>query len=96
MRACALSTTKPRVAIIGGGITGASAASVLIGSDLLTDGSINSNNEKNFIVDIFDQGRSGPGGRASRRRTEYVDEKDGETQKFPLQWDHGCQVRMFD
>jgi len=96
MRACALSTTKPRVAIIGGGITGASAASVLIGSDLLTDGSINSNNEKNFIVDIFDQGRSGPGGRASRRRTEYVDEKDGETQKFPLQWDHGCQFFRAD
>lgn len=65
-------TNSPRVAIVGGGITGATACSTLLarfGGDV--------------HIEVFDQGRSGVGGRSSHRNRE-----DSQT----LRWDHGCQV----
>ena len=59
------------VAVVGGGITGCCAASVLCSSSSLR-------------VDLFDQGRSGVGGRSSTRRIP----ENG----HDMQWDHGCQV----
>jgi predicted NAD/FAD-dependent oxidoreductase len=60
------------VAVVGGGITGACAASTFA--------------SRNIKVDVFDQGRSGPGGRASHRVTE----------ESKLEWDHGCQFFRAD
>ena len=75
----------PCVAIIGGGICGSCAYNILSGSNICSE-----NNEltKGFIVHLFDQGRSGPGGRASQRHTKNENDE-------VMKWDHGCQVRMF-
>ncbi len=79
-----MSSRKSCVAIVGGGITGACAASEL------------ATHFDNIIV--FDQGRRGPGGRASHRS---VRESDGTVMADDdvldhsasdiLQFDHGCQ-----
>eukprot|EP00965_Chrysotila_dentata_P105707 3491707-Pleurochrysis_carterae.AAC.2 len=50
--AAVAATDSVRVAVVGGGICGASAAAALAG---------------NLTVTLFDQGRRGPGGRASHR-----------------------------
>jgi predicted NAD/FAD-dependent oxidoreductase len=78
-------TSKPavlRIAVIGGGITGAVAASRI------------SENLSHVSRELFDQGRRGPGGRASHRRV-----CDGEVLPDDLpappccyEFDHGCQV----
>ena len=97
IRTCALSTAAkqqhPRVAIIGGGITGASAASVLAGSDIFSTsiGDCDESSNQKIKVDVFDQGRSGPGGRASRRTKKFSTGKENKTESS-LKWDHGCQV----
>jgi predicted NAD/FAD-dependent oxidoreductase len=80
---------KSSVAIVGGGITGSCAASVLA---------------KHFDnVVVFDQGRRGPGGRASHRSVNKNDGtvlQDDNIQDHPihdtLQFDHGCQFFRAD
>jgi predicted NAD/FAD-dependent oxidoreductase len=62
-----------RIAVIGGGITGAVAASSL---------------SSDYKVELFDQGRRGPGGRASHRT---VTVPEGE-----VRFDHGCQFLRAD
>lgn len=80
---------KSSVAIVGGGITGACAASEL------------AKHFQNVIV--FDQGRRGPGGRASHRSVRTSDEAilaDDDVQCHSatdtLQFDHGCQFFRAD
>lgn len=77
------------MAIVGGGITGSCAASVLA---------------KHFQeVVVFDQGRRGPGGRASHRSVRKSDgviisDDNVQDQLGPdtLQFDHGCQFFRAD
>ena len=71
-----MAVARHKVAVIGGGITGASVASTLAYLD------------PHIIVHIFDQGRSGVGGRASHR----ISLQDDKT----FQWDHGCQFFRAD
>ena len=85
------------VAIVGGGITGACVASVLRSASSIYQDSptLLEPTSKlyrdhqwggiNITADLFDQGKSGIGGRSShRQRTQGV--IDG-----TLRWDHGCQ-----
>ena len=76
-----------KVAIVGGGITGACAASALLRPR--RDGT-----SHNIQVDLFDQGRRGPGGRASHRRAEY--RTSGNKTASTLRFDHGCQFFRAD
>ena len=78
-RAMMVQQAKKKVAVIGGGITGASVASHLV--RLATDADIQ--------VDVFDQGRSGVGGRMSHRRTTTKG-------RNTMRWDHGCQFFRAD
>lgn len=88
---CALPTPsrQSRIAIVGGGITGACAASELA---------------KHFNnVVVIDQGRRGPGGRASHRsvrKSDGVIIADDDVMDHPtfetLQFDHGCQFFRAD
>lgn len=88
---CALPTPlrQSRIAIVGGGITGACAASELA---------------KHFDnVVVMDQGRRGPGGRASHRSVRKSDGAvigDDNVTDHPisetLQFDHGCQFFRAD
>jgi predicted NAD/FAD-dependent oxidoreductase len=77
-----------RVAIVGGGITGAVAAAALA---------------PHFSVSVFDQGRRGPGGRASHRSVRSTDQAvlpddvpppQGATDTY--EFDHGCQFTRAD
>ena len=79
-----------KVAIVGGGITGACAASTLLrrrGSSSIA-----------IEVDLFDQGRRGPGGRASHRRAETIKTKNSTStnQTQQVRFDHGCQFFRAD
>ena len=67
------------IAIVGGGITGATAA------QMLAKHHTNPNNNKKLILHVFDQGRRGVGGRTSSRTSTISDD----TQQ--LKFDHGCQ-----
>jgi predicted NAD/FAD-dependent oxidoreductase len=75
------------VAVVGGGITGACAASVLA---------------KHFEqVLVFDQGQRGPGGRASHRSVdrasgEVLQDDNIEHYSETFQFDHGCQFFRAD
>ena len=73
----------PRVAIVGGGITGACAASTVLASSSSGD----------VRVDLFDQGRRGPGGRASHRHAACAIANGGEA---GLRFDHGAQFFRAD
>jgi len=82
------SRPRPTVAIVGGGITGACAASALSAS---------------CDVTVFDQGRRGPGGRASHRRVSASDGSvlpdDGALEAEDARtfdFDHGCQFTRAD
>lgn len=112
------SNTKTfNVAIVGGGITGSCAASVLtsLNKRQCEEGTkkkhiepaLDTNTSKehdlkqllvreniHVHVDLFDQGRSGVGGRTSHRRKEesFSDDNDEVTS---LRFDHGCQVCFF-
>ena len=72
---------RPRIAVIGGGITGAMAASTMASA---------------CVVHVYDQGRRGPGGRASHRAvcadTRAVLADDPPIAPGCLEFDHGCQV----
>ena len=74
------------VAVVGGGITGAVAAAELTKAGL--------------TVTVFDQGRRGPGGRASHRRVSQSDERvlpdDDAPPGDALEFDHGCQFFRAD
>jgi predicted NAD/FAD-dependent oxidoreductase len=76
-----------RIAIIGGGITGAIAASHLGGSTSAS-------------VTLFDQGRRGPGGRASHRAVDEstwnVLPDDPPIPASAIEFDHGCQFFRAD
>lgn len=79
------SATAVRVAIVGGGITGAAAAETLAGAS-------------GIEVFVFDQGARGPGGRASHRRVDPKghavlpdDDQLGAADASTLEFDHGCQ-----
>jgi len=67
-----------KVAIVGGGITGCSVASTL--AKLSAD-------EGSLQLHVFDQGRSGVGGRTSHR----IDQENSS-----YRWDHGCQLFRAD
>ena len=71
---------KRKIAIIGGGITGASACRRL-------------SKCPDLQVHIFDQGRRGVGGRTSSRR---YDIRDGNEASSTLRFDHGCQFFRAD
>lgn len=76
-----------RVAVVGGGVTGAAAASTLTGLG--------------HEVHVFDQGRRGPGGRASHRSVRAADAAvlaDDEPPPETATWefDHGCQFFRAD
>ena len=75
-----------RVAIVGGGITGAVAASTLSAAGV--------------EVHVFDQGRRGPGGRASHRSVRPSDRSvlgdDGPVPEDGWEFDHGCQFLRAD
>ncbi|KAL1510534.1 hypothetical protein AB1Y20_006837 [Prymnesium parvum] len=85
----AASKTPPLLAIVGGGIAGACAASLLA---------------ETCEVVLFDQGRRGPGGRASHRSepSPLPPRADGAAQTAPasecstLEFDHGCQFFRAD
>ena len=79
------------IAIIGGGICGACVASSL-------SKFFKSNNDStlSFHVDVFDQGRSGVGGRTSHRRISLDNESSNGNDKVTLGWDHGCQFFRAD
>ena len=82
-----------KVAIVGGGITGACAASTLLRR--------RESHSLNIEVDIFDQGRRGPGGRASHRRAECETTNNStcstnQTQRQQVRFDHGCQFFRAD
>lgn len=76
-----------KIAIVGGGISGSCAASVLA-----TD----------MDVTVFDQGRRGPGGRASHRSVRVSDSSiiEDESHYFcaesTYEFDHGCQFFRAD
>lgn len=77
-------SSPPRVAVVGGGISGACAASVLRGR---------------CEVVLFDQGRRGPGGRASHRSVNPADGKTlshASAEDAALEFDHGCQFTRAD
>ena len=80
-----MATQRPRVAVVGGGITGAMAALAL--SEIAD-------------VHVFDQGRRGPGGRASHRAVEAesgaVVQDDPPIAAGALEFDHGCQFTRAD
>ena len=73
-----------RVAIVGGGITGAVAASHISASSA--------------SVTLYDQGRRGPGGRASHRAVvnNAVVADDPPIAAEALEFDHGCQFFRAD
>lgn len=88
------SKRRSQVAIIGGGFTGATAAFTLA--------------QHGISVTVFDQGRRGPGGRASHRRVQAVDHAvlpdddpplvtpvDGEGSAH-FEFDHGAQFFRAD
>ena len=88
--ATSTSTTLPKynVAIIGGGITGATAAQTLAKYD-------------NVNIHLFDQGRSGVGGRTSTRavnsNTSDKTNTNTDNKSEPsMRWDHGCQFFRAD
>ncbi|KAL7468390.1 hypothetical protein ACHAXS_008612 [Conticribra weissflogii] len=72
---------KYHVAIIGGGITGATAFQTL-------------SKYNNLHIHLFDQGRRGVGGRSSSRTHKIEDGNgngDGDVVETTMMWDHGCQ-----
>ena len=91
-----------KIAVVGGGITGSVVASelarVLCGCG---------DDDKNGEVILFDQGRRGPGGRASHRsvvkknidgdgdgnveKEEFVVLPDDDIEESAFQFDHGCK-----
>ena len=68
--------TKRKIAIVGGGITGSAACRRL-------------SKCPNIIIDLFDQGRRGVGGRTSSRRYDI-------NESATLRFDHGCQFFRAD
>lgn len=71
---------KRKIAIVGGGITGAAACRRL-------------SKCPNIKIDLFDQGRHGVGGRTSSRR---YDIRHGDDESATLRFDHGCQFFRAD
>jgi len=74
--AAAKPTDRIKVAILGSGMSGCSAAATLLDSS--------SNNNHNFDISVYEGGR-GIGGRMSTRR---INDESGKTM---YQFDHGCQ-----
>jgi len=74
-----MSSNTISIAIIGGGITGATAAQALAHQHN------NCKNNNKLTIHVFDQGRRGVGGRTSSRTSTT---SDGTQQ---LKFDHGCQ-----
>jgi predicted NAD/FAD-dependent oxidoreductase len=83
-----MTAVSHKVAIIGGGITGSMVASTL--SEL----------DPKIIIHVFDQGRSGVGGRTSHRivtqKSHSSDRNNDSLDHDILQWDHGCQFFRAD
>eukprot|EP00554_Chaetoceros_debilis_P010874 CAMPEP_0194108772 /NCGR_PEP_ID=MMETSP0150-20130528/8410_1 /TAXON_ID=122233 /ORGANISM="Chaetoceros debilis, Strain MM31A-1" /LENGTH=557 /DNA_ID=CAMNT_0038797557 /DNA_START=33 /DNA_END=1706 /DNA_ORIENTATION=- len=95
------------VAIVGGGITGATTAQTLLKSSINnSDSDCTYNNNMMINVHLYDQGQRGVGGRASHRRVESPpmdtittmgSEKEQQpAKKLPMRWDHGCQFFRAD
>jgi len=80
-----MSSNTISIAIIGGGITGATAAQALAHQHN------NCKNNNKLTIHVFDQGRRGVGGRTSSRISTT---SDGTNQQ--LKFDHGCQFFRAD
>jgi len=98
VEAIAPTTTTHRVAVVGGGITGACVASTLatLSNDASSSGVV-------FEIHVFDQGRSGVGGRTSHRiqtttpaTTAATATAAATNDEHLLRWDHGCQFFRAD
>ncbi|KAL7529629.1 hypothetical protein ACHAXR_004192 [Thalassiosira sp. AJA248-18] len=78
-------TASKTIAIVGGGITGATAAQTL-------------SKYNNLTIHVFDQGRRGVGGRTSSRSAVADDNNDNESTSGStmMRWDHGCQFFRAD
>mmetsp|Transcript_35123 Transcript_35123/g.74160 ORF Transcript_35123/g.74160 Transcript_35123/m.74160 type:complete len:466 (-) Transcript_35123:137-1534(-) len=77
-------SSKKSVAIIGGGITGATAAWKLSHYDNLT-------------IHVFDQGRRGVGGRTSSRTSSVINNDAPDNDEgLSVRFDHGCQFFRAD
>lgn len=73
---------RSTISVVGGGISGACAAAEL---------------SKYFRVVLYDQGKRGPGGRASHRSVkDGCVQPDDEIDEKSLQFDHGCQFFRAD
>lgn len=98
------------VAVIDGGIAGACAASVLRSASSLSENK-NENEilpaarrgreggEGSLLplrIDLFDQSRSGVGGRTSHRRTTLASTSDSSTGNGALRFNHSCQFFWAD
>lgn len=76
-------TSTSSIAIIGGGITGATAARTLSKYD-------------NMTIHVFDQGRRGVGGRTSSRSAAATGDSSNGGSNAMMRWDHGCQFFRAD
>jgi predicted NAD/FAD-dependent oxidoreductase len=75
-----MTITKRKVAIVGGGMTGAVTCRRL-------------SKCPDIHIDLFDQGRRGVGGRTSSRRYNI---RDGNGEAATVRFDHGCQFFRAD
>jgi len=98
-----------KIAVVGGGITGSVVASELA---RVLGNSRGDDHEESDEVVLFDQGRRGPGGRASHRsvvskktknpesgedeKEEFVVLPDDDIDESAFQFDHGCQFFRAD
>lgn len=79
------SCRRRKVAIIGGGITGATVATTLAARGINVD------------IHVFDQGRSGVGGRTNHRViSQKKGDNDNDDEPTTFRWDHGCQFFRAD
>ena len=98
-----------KIAVVGGGITGSVVASELA---RVLGNSRGDDHEESDEVVLFDQGRRGPGGRASHRsvvskktknpesgedeKEEFVVLPDDDIDESAFQFDHGCKFQTIN
>lgn len=98
----AVPSTTINVAIIGAGICGSSAASALAqaASNLSKERTGSGSTACSpLLIDVYDQGRNGVGGRASHRALNERGERQQPAERIDgtqMRWDHGCQFFRAD